>query len=206
MTTPSFDELIGSDVESAERTRLRHVHEMLVTAGPPAELPPELERGPTLAMTLGRSRRDRVVKRRVMLLAAALMVLALAFFGGYLAGNGSNGTLAGAHTLRLAGTPAAPGALASLQILPVDRAGNWPMKLDVEGLPKLPAHGYYEVYLMRNGKPFAPCGTFIAAGTKHGAVITLNAPYHLRKGDSWVVTRQNPGQNEPGTVVMKPTI
>lgn len=206
MTTPSFDELIGSDVDFAERTRLRNVHELLVAAGPPAELPPELERGPTIAMTLGHGRRDRVVKRRVMLLAAAVMVLALAFFGGYLAGNGSNGTLASAHTLRLAGTSAAPGALASLQILPVDRAGNWPMKLDVEGLPKLPAHAYYEVFLMRNGKPFAPCGTFIVAGVKHATVITLNAPYRLHKGDSWVITRQDPGQHDPGTVVLKPTV
>jgi hypothetical protein len=206
VTTPSFDELIGTDVERGERARLLEVHELLLAAGPPVELPPELERGPTLAMTLG-GRRERVVKRRVMLLAATLVVLAIAFFGGYIAGNsGSGNSIASGHTLRLAGTAAAPGALASLRILPRDKAGNWPMKLDVEGLPKLPTHAYYEVYLTRNGKPWAPCGTFVAAGVKHGAVITLNAPYRLRKDDSWVITRQDPGEHDPGTVVMKPTV
>ena len=203
---PSFDELVGSDVEGAERERLLRVHELLLTAGPPAELSPELERGPTLAMTLGRARRDRVVKRRVMLLAAAVAVLAAAFFGGYLAGNGSNGSLATTRTLQLSGTEAAPAALASLRIEPADKAGNWPMRLDVEGLPKLPAHAYYEVYLTRNGKPWAPCGTFASAGVKHGTVVTLNTPYDFRKGDSWIVTRQAPGQHEPGVVVLKPTV
>ena len=204
--TPTFDELVGADVEGAERERLLRVHELLLTAGPPPELSPELERGPTLAMTLGRTRRDRVVKRRVMLLAAAILVLAVAFFGGYVAGNGSSGSLGTSHTLQLAGTQAAPAALASLRIAPADKAGNWPMQLNVEGLPKLPAHAYYEVYLTRNGKPWAPCGTFVSAGVKHGTVVTLNAPYTLRKGDSWVVTRQDPGQRDPGVVVLKPTV
>ena len=204
--TPSFDELVGADVESAERERLLRVHELLLTAGPPPELSPELERGPTLAMTLGRGRRDRVVKRRVMLLAAAILVLAAAFFGGYVAGNGSNGSLGSARTLQLSGTQAAPAALASLRIEPADKAGNWPMRLNVEGLPKLPRHAYYEVYLTRNGKPWAPCGTFVSAGVKHGTVVTLNAPYEFHKGDSWIVTRQDPGVHEPGVVVLKPNV
>ncbi|MHB8468791.1 MAG: hypothetical protein ACYDCH_03410 [Gaiellaceae bacterium] len=203
--TPNFDELVGTDVESAERDRLRRVHELLVTAGPPAELSPEIERGPTLAMTLG-GRPARAVKRRVMLMAAAIMVVALAFLGGYLAGNGSVGSLATARTLRLVGTAAAPGALASLQIEPADAAGNWPMRLNVEGLPKLPAYAHYEVYVTRNGKPWAPCGTFVVAGVNHGTVVTLNAPYRLRTGDSWVVTIQRPDQRDPGTVVLKPTL
>jgi hypothetical protein len=205
MTTPSFDELIGVDVETGERERLRRVHEMLLVAGPPAELTPEQERGPTLAMTLG-GKRERGVRNRVLLLAAALVVIALAFLGGYITGNGSSNSLASGHTLQLAGTQAAPSALASLHILPEDYAGNWSMTLDVEGLPKLPAHSYYEVYLTRNGKPWAPCGTFVVAGLEHGTVVTLNAPYALRNGDSWVVTRQAPGENDPGPVVMKPTV
>ena len=52
---PDFDTLIGQEVAADERERLRRVHELLVTAGPPAELSPELEAGPTLAMTLAQS-------------------------------------------------------------------------------------------------------------------------------------------------------
>ena len=66
------------------------MHDLLVAAGPPAELAPELERGPTLAMTLGGAR-PRHVARRIALLAAALVVLALAFLGGFVAGNSGDG-------------------------------------------------------------------------------------------------------------------
>jgi hypothetical protein len=200
---PEFEELIGGEVSAEERERLRRVHELLVTAGPPPELSPELEAGPTLAMTLGR--RPVRVKRRVLLLAATLVVLALAFFGGYLAGNGGGHGLASGFVLKLAGTPAAPGALASLRVEPRDEAGNWPMQLSVTGLPKLPARSYYEVYLVRGGKPYAQCGTFVVAGPTHGTEVSLNAPYRLRHGDTWVVTKRLPGQRDPGTIVMRPT-
>jgi hypothetical protein len=198
---PDFDELVGPDVEPGERERLRRVHELLLQAGPPPELSPELEAGPTLAMTLrGRERR---VHGRAMLLAAAVAVLALAFLGGYLAGN-RGGETAGARTLSLVGTSLDPSALASLRIDPVDGAGNWPMRLNVTGLPRLPFHGYYAVFLVRNGKIYAPCGTFLAAGTTGGTSVTLNAPYRIQHGDTWVVTRQLPGHREPGPVVLKP--
>lgn len=199
---PDFETLVGSDIGSDERERLRRVHELLVLAGPPAELSPELEAGPTLAMTLGRRRRP--ARRRVMLLAAALVLVALAFLGGYISGN-SGGGLAGSRTLRLAGTRAAPGALAALRLDRVDSAGNWPMQLSAKGLPKLPAHGYYEVFLVRNGKPFAPCGAFVVGGRSAAISVHLNAPYRLRPGDSWIVTKQLPGNHEPGAVVLRPT-
>jgi hypothetical protein len=198
---PDFDELVGLDVERGERERLRRVHELLLQAGPPAELSPELEAGPTLAMTLGG--RQRHVHRRLMLLAAAIAVLALAFLGGYLAGNRGGG-LASARTLSLVGTSLDPSALASLRIDPADEAGNWPMRLNVTGLPRLPLHGYYAVFLVRNGKIYAPCGTFLAAGKARGTSVTLNAPYRLEHGDTWVVTKQLPGHREPGPVVLRP--
>jgi Anti-sigma-K factor rskA, C-terminal len=201
--TPDFDELIGSEVEGAERERLRRVHELLVQAGPPPEIEPEIAAGPTLAMTIGRPRRRRL-SRGALLLAAAVAALAMAFLGGYLAGNG-HGTSA-ARVLKLAGTPAAPHALASLQIDPVDAAGNWPMKLTVEGLPALPRHSYYEVYLVRGGKPWASCGSFVVAhGRPQGTTVRLNAPYRLKPGDTWVVTRHGLHSPEPGQVVLRPT-
>ncbi|HEX5246879.1 MAG TPA: hypothetical protein VFW41_07075 [Gaiellaceae bacterium] len=196
---PEFEEIVGEDVEAAERARLARVHSLLVQAGPPPELSPELEAGPTLGMTL--NRRPLRVRRRAMLLAATVAVVALAFLGGYIAGNG--GGTANAEVLKLTGTPAAPHAFASLQIEPRDSAGNWPMRLSVTGLPRLSDHSYYEVFLVRNGKPYAPCGSFKVA-VDRATTVQLNAPYRLRHSDTWVVTRQTPRNHEPGAVVLKP--
>jgi hypothetical protein len=202
--TPDFDELIDADLGHEERERLKHVHDLLVIAGPPPELTPEMERGPTLAMTLGGPSR-RGIQRRVALLAAAVLVLVVAFLGGYLAGHGNVGSLASARTLNLVGTAQAPHAQAALQVQAVDPAGNWPMTLSATGLPKLPPHGYYEVFLTRNGKIFAPCGAFLVKDPNAAVSVQLNAPYHLRRGDGWVVTRQLPGHHEAGTVVLTQT-
>ena len=198
-TPPEFEEIVGADVDAAERARLARVHALLVQAGPPAELSPELESGPTLGMTMNRG--PVRVRRRAMLLAAAIAIVALAFLGGYIAGNG--GGTASAEVLKLTGTPAAPHAFASLQIEPVDAGGNWPMRLSVMGLPKLAAHSYYEVFLVRDGKPYAPCGSFKVAADRP-TTVQLNAPYRLRQSDQWVVTRQMPGSHDPGAVVLRP--
>jgi hypothetical protein len=200
---PNFDDLVGTDLEPAERERLRRAHDLLVAAGPPAELTPEFEAGPTLAMTLGRPKRQRV-QRRGALLAAAVIVLMLAFLAGFVAGNrGGNGVASG-RLLKLEGTKAAPAALASLRIQKVDASGNWPMRLSARGLPKLPAKGYYEVFLVRDGKIYAPCCSFVVKSRDSVVSVQLNAPYRLRQNDSWVVTKQLPGGREAGTVVLKP--
>jgi hypothetical protein len=78
------------------------------------------------------------------------------------------------------------------------------MDLSVTGLPKLPDRAYYVVYLVRHGKPWAPCGTFVVAGSEHGTAVRLNAPYELEKGDTWWVMKQLPGQAEPGPAVLVP--
>jgi hypothetical protein len=200
--TPDFDEIVGADLGREERERLERVHDLLVIAGPPPELTPEMERGPTLAMTLGGPSRRRV-ERRVALLAAAVMVLVLAFLGGYLAGHGNAGSLSGGYTLDLVGTAQAPGALAAVRVKDADPAGNWPMTLTVTGLPKLPSHGYYEVFLTRNGRILATCGTFLVKGRTGAVSVQLNAPYQLHRGDGWVVTKQLPGHNDAGPVVLK---
>jgi hypothetical protein len=201
--SPEFDELVGADVGREERDRLRHVHDLLVQAGPPPELPPHVESGPTLAMTL--SRRPRKGTRRIALLAAALCVLAVVFLGGYVAGNHGGG-IASSRSVELHGTAAAPGALASLKIQPADSAGNLPMTLTATGLPKLGPKDYFEVYLYRNGKIFAPCGTFVAkSGTENAVQVTLNAPYELKQGDTWVVTRHAWDAAGAGTIVLRPT-
>jgi hypothetical protein len=199
--TPDFEDLVGADIGREDRERLARVHDLLIVAGPPAELPPELELGPTLAMTLAGHRSHRHVQRRVALLAAAVMVLVLAFLGGYIAAN--SGSAGGGRTLKLVGTAQAPHALAALHVDAVDIAGNWPMTISVTGLPKLPNRGYYEVFLTRNGKIYAPCGSFLVKSASGAVSVKLNAPYDLQAGDSWVVTRQLPGKRQAGPVVLK---
>jgi hypothetical protein len=197
--TPDFDDLVG-ELEPGERERLLRTHELLLQAGPPAELPPELEAGPTLAMTLGGRRRSRM-QRRVALLAAAIVVLLVAFLAGYITGNDKT---ASGHVLGLRGTSLAPDARASLRIEDPDAAGNWPMDLAAVGLPKLPPKAYYEVFLTRHGKIFAPCGSFVVKSARIGVSVKLNAPYRLRQGDAWVVTRQSAGDHAAGPVILTP--
>jgi hypothetical protein len=43
---PDFDDLIGRDVPDEERARLLRAHQLLVEAGPPPELSPELDSVP----------------------------------------------------------------------------------------------------------------------------------------------------------------
>ena len=202
---PELDELVGAEVSGAERERLRRTHELLLAAGPPPELTRDLEAGPKVTMARVRQRGRRRLRRRGALLAAAALAVGVVFLGGYIAGNGHTGGPAAApayRTLDLHGTAAAKGALATLRIREA-RQGNWPMTLDVVGLPTLPGRGYYEVFLVRNGEPWAPCGSFVVRDARRGLTIALNAPYRLRPNDSWVVTKQV-GGDRPGPPVLVP--
>jgi hypothetical protein len=203
---PDFDEVVGGEPEGAERERLRRAHDLLLAAGPPPELTPELEAGPNLAMTL--ARRQRQGRRRLALLAAAAVAVAIVFLGGYIAGSrgGSAPTPVNAvDSLNLRGTGDAANALGTIYVLPPDAAGNTPMRLDVARLPALPKRGYYAVYLVRNGKIVAPCGWFVTGGDQAQTDVRLNAPYAYEPGDTWIVTRWLPGTKAPGTTVMRPT-
>jgi hypothetical protein len=197
---PDFDELVGEEPTGAERARLQRIHELLVAAGPPPELSPELEAGPDVLATY-RNRRRRPVHRRPLVLLAAALAIAAVFFGGYAAGNKarSSDDFAAGRTIQLHATAGAPGALASILIGRGDTNGNWPMRVVVDKLPALPKRGYYELFLTRNGKPVAPCGSFIVARGR--GVAYLNAPYELR-GAGWVVTIQRWGDRRPGRVVL----
>jgi hypothetical protein len=197
----NLDELIGADTPVAERERLQRTHEMLLEAGPPPELSPKLEEGPTLGMTLSKK---RAVKRRAMLLLAAALAVVGVFLGGYAVGNGGGSSPHSATSLSLKGTKLAPEAQATLEVWQ-SHAGNWPMTLTTVGLPPLQEHRYYEVYLVRHGKPWGACGAFrVPDNTEQPVTVTLTAPYTLQKGDSWVVTRPGAGSAEPGQTVLRP--
>lgn len=201
---PNFDDLVGAETGDAERERLRGVHELLLQAGPPPELTPRLRKAPDFGVV---SLKRRALKKRpALLLLAATLSVAAVFAAGYAVANqrGGNSTASTPRALSLVGTSFAPQARATLEVWRA-RSGNVPMTLSVVGLPKLPERTYYEVYLVRNGKVWGrPCGTFRVAGSSHAVTLTLNAPYSLRPGDSWVVTRPGPDGREPGRTVLRP--
>jgi len=198
---PTLDELIGTETTGEERARLRQVHEMLLGAVPPPELSPKLEEGPTLGMTL---QRRRAVKRRAMLLLAATLAVVGVFLAGYAVADRGGGGTSPVLRQALEGTALAPQAQGTLEVWD-SRDGNWPMTLSVVGLKQLPPHSYYEVYLLRHGKPWGSCGTFRVQSPNPGVVtVTLTAPYTLRKGDSWVVTLPGAHGTEPGKPVLRP--
>ena len=185
---PDFDELVGEDLAADERARLRGVHDLLVAAGPPAELSPALERAPSVGGTVHFLPRRR--RGAVLLLAAALA--AAVFGGGFLTGAVTHRSATSAVTvIPMHGTRAAPNALASISLEDVDNAGNWPMRFTVQGLPKLPPGGYYELYVTKHGRITASCGVFNVHGGQ--TTVTLNAPY-TSGFNGWVVTKHLPGR------------
>jgi hypothetical protein len=203
---PDFGELIDAETPDAERQRLQQVHDLLVQAGPPPELTPELRRPPTFGVVpLGLKRRG-VHRRALVLLAAAVSLVAI-FAAGYGVANLRGGKSASApveHVV-LKGTSGAQGAHATLDVWNSVH-GNVPMTLNVVGLRKLPPHSYYDVYLVRDGQvqPWGICGAFRASGSSRVQTLNFSAPYPLQKGDSWVVTRPGPGGSEPGKTVLSP--
>jgi hypothetical protein len=174
--SPDFDELIGDDVDDAERARLRRVHDLLVAAGPPADMPATLASPPVVGL-----RRKRVA---LGLLAAALVVAA--FVGGWLARGASDDPFEVRAEVAMRGTAAAPVASGSLRLGYADEHGNWPMLVVVRGLEPLPKSGYYELLLTKKGKPVATCGSF-KVGPDGEAKVRLGASYRLSDFDGWVV-------------------
>jgi len=200
---PDFDELVGNDVPAEERERLRRTHELLVKAGPPPELSPDLEAVPWPEESQHPFRPQR--RRRPVLLAAAVLTLVgVGFVLGQATSPNGSSSLQSERTIHLAGTALDRNATATLQLGSGDRNGNWPMVLHVSGLNTLPKGGYYDLYLTKGGKPVVLCGTFNVAGQQ--AVIRMSAAYDLSHFDrnGWVVTRQLPGHFEPTDVVLKP--
>ncbi len=176
---PRLDELVG-DIDPAERERLERVHELLVTAGPPPELPPQLAEPPhePRATVIPFPRRYRWGA----LTAAAMLAVALLGVG-YAIGRGAGPDES--FTVQMTGQGS---AVAEIVVFDADEAGNWPMELEVHGLPPLARNGRYELWLTKAGELVEPCGSFaVAEATTR---VPLNAPYVLRDYDGWVVVVQ----------------
>jgi hypothetical protein len=194
MTT--FDELIGAEPDGTERARLRGVHELLLEAGPPPELTPEVASGPTLAMTLSRVRASSGRRRGFALTAVAAALVAVVIGLG-VAAHG-NGKKYPRFTLR--GTVFAPHASGTLYILRA-KSSTPRVKIEVTGLPA--AKRPYIVYLVRNGRTIAPCGGFTVTNPKREVTAVLHSPYAIQGSDEWIVTGPSIG-NRPRPTVLRP--
>ena len=108
------------------------------------------------------------------------------------------------RVVKLQGTALDDDALATLELGDRDRHGNWPMVLHVSGLEPLQGGGYYDLYLTRNGKPIALCGSFNVG--RGEVTVRFTAAYALEHFDrnGWVVTRQIPPNHKPKDIVLKP--
>lgn len=185
-----FHELVGDEpFEPGEEARLRRVHELLLAAGPPEELPPSLAEPPA-------ERSARVIdfpgvpRRR---LGAALVLaasLAAVFFGGGYYVGAQKHAFEAEHTFTMRGPN--PAAFASIRMAPADAAFNWPLEIQVRGLKDLPKGGYYELLLTKDGKRGPSCGTFRTHDGK--TTIVLNAPYPLRRWNGWIVIAHYPNE------------
>jgi Anti-sigma-K factor rskA len=174
-----FDELVGEVDDQRERERLRRVHELLLSVDPPPERSPALDTAPVPRPEPLLPRRRR---RTLVLLAAALA--AASFGAGWLAG-ARDGDVEPQAVIAMSGQG---GATGSIELLPQDASGNWPMLVLVRGLePSRDRTDFYELWLTKDGKPVDSCGRF----TLHPGVttVTLSVPYGLRSYDGWVVTR-----------------
>jgi hypothetical protein len=174
---------------------------MLLAAGAMPELPPSLEE-PSIGAQQRPRREENVYqllprRRAGAALALAAAIALVAFVGGYVVGFRHDGFTA-QYSVPMHGV-AGVAASAKIQIASRDSNGNWPLRFEARGLPKLKT-GYYEMFLT-HGKQMFTCGTFAGAGAKT-VKVRLNAPYQLQRGDGWIVVKELPGRPIPGPTVL----
>ena len=199
-----FEDLVDREgMTQEEEARLRRVHDLLVQAGPPPDLPPALESPPSAPADAEVVQVPLLPGRRWALLAAAAAALAvIAFGGGYLTGHAKKKAVSfeTKFVVPMQSTKGA-NALAFIRVAPRDNAGNTPMELEVNNLPRQKAPGaYYELWLTRNGKAIAPCGSFRV--NQRTTTVRLSVPYVFKRFDGWVVTTQTATEHTPGPVVL----
>jgi hypothetical protein len=199
--TADFDQLVDvADLSPEERARLERVHQMLVAAGPPPELPGELSQPPAdvggeVVPLAPRRKRTPIVG---LLIAAAVAVAC--FGGGYVLANQAHSSSA-IHAVRVVPMSGQQNSFASLRVGSADESGNWPIQLTVNGLKPLPNESRYYLMVWQNGKPAAYCGAF-EVNKGRATTVTFNVAYKITPHTRWVVTEMNPGAKFPGSVVM----
>lgn len=195
---PDFFDLVGDEGTPEELEKLRRAHDLLVAAGPPPELSPRLSDAPQVGKT-----RAAIFRRRPATALALVAVLALAaFFIGYAVANQRTGFSA-ARTVPMHGVGRLAAAHADLAIGSRDVGGNYPLKMTVRGLPRVPKDGWYELLLSKGGRPTLSCGSFRVDG--RSLTVRLSVPYDLGDFpglfDGWVVLRHLPEEKNQAVVM-----
>jgi Anti-sigma-K factor rskA len=176
---PDFRELVGEELTPEEELELARVDALLRAAGPPpAEIPGSLTRA------VERIGAPRIwTRRRVALAVALAAALAAVFFGlGRWTGSDSTHYAAAVH---MQPTDRSPNASALIKLGGRDPSGNWKLELDVDGLPQLSGDRYYVLWLAKDGKYAATCGSFKVQGH---TVVNMTASYRLSDYDAWVIS------------------
>jgi len=194
MTAPrDLRKLLGDEASAEELARLQRVHDLLVSVGPPPELPPLLG-APPVVEAMAHERAEGVAwlpRRRAGSVLALAAALAVALAGaGYLIGKREN-SFETARVVRMQGSAAAPRASATILVGNTDSAGNTRLRVRLSGLPTPARRTYYELYLTRKGRITYSCGSLRThAGT---TMVELSIPYSLERYSGWVLTRERLG-------------
>lgn len=199
-------DLLPDDVGPDELARLARVHELLVSAGAPAELPPHLESAPRTGRTGGGATvlpLDRSRWRTIAMTAAAAaaVLFGVGFFSGW--ASKDTGFKAAFGPVPMRGAGATSKAIAEIWVAPADKALNWTSKLKVRGLPELGKDSYYALYLTdaKTGRKILVCTAFsVHAGV---TTVTFNFPGEA-KDRGWLIVSETPGPN--GTEIAKPVL
>lgn len=192
---PDFDE-ISEGATPEERARLQRAHEALIAAGPPPEVPARLTDAPATAPRVTFLARRRA---QVAFLAAAALV-AVAFGIGFFVGDRGD-QFHKSGSVAMHGVGAAQTASASILIGNRDSVGNWPMLLKIRGLKPLD-NGWYELFLTKDGKKIAPCGTF-AVHDEGVTEVRLSVAYDLSRYDGWIVVAYDLDTHKTGPALLR---
>jgi hypothetical protein len=189
---PDLRDLVGNELEPGERERLERVHDMLIAAGPPPELPQELAEPPRPEGKLVELARRRL--RTGLLLAAAISIAV--FAAGYFLGARGESSPSDSFTAeKTAVLGESADRLAVVQIGQIDEDGNRPMVVSVDGLDHLKDGDYYTLFMTRNGKPVVTCGTF-NVGEKGVTTVRLSVAYDLERFDGLMLAKYSREQHK----------
>lgn len=187
---PDLRDLVGDDVSDDELRRLERADALLRSVPPP---PPEVPASLTRAVaSIAQPRASLWTPRRAAgALALAAAVAAVFFALGTLVGGDGGFDERAAIPMRV--SEDARGASATIHVGDPDESGNWPLRLQVEGLEPLPKGGYYLLWLAKDGDFGVACGSFRVGDGE--TVAEWDVSYRLADYDEWVVTAYLP--NEP---------
>ena len=175
-----FRDLVGNDLSQEERVKLERVDRLLRSVpAPPSEVPGSLDRA---VNRIGTERRQWTPRRLLAAVALAVTLAALFFGVGRWTTGGEPHYRASIHMKPAASNP---GASALIKLGDRDANGNWKLKLQVGGLPELTGDGYYVLWLAKDGKYAATCGTFKVRGD---TTIDMTVSYRLSEYDAWVIS------------------